>query len=92
MALKLNKDKIKEKKQELYEFEGWLPFRFYNYISPSKRFDYLESIGLYDKIQKQNAKYRRMLMDSDNPDELMDELILKFVIENPEFQDLIIQE
>lgn len=91
--LKFNETKIKEKKQELTEFKGWLPFEFYNYgVSIIKRGDYLESVGLYDKIQKQNAKYRRMLMNSDNPEELMDTLVLQFVIENPQFQDLIIQE
>lgn len=91
--LKLNAETIKEKKQELIEFEGWLPFEFYNYgVSVIKRGDYLKSVGLYDKFKKQDAKYRRMLMDSGNPEELMDDIIIQFVIENPQFQDLVIQE
>ena len=91
--LKFNEDKINEKKQELIEFKGWLPFAFYNYgVSILKRNDYLESIGLKDKNQKMNFKYRSMLKDSVNPEELMDKFILQFVIENPQFQDLIIQE
>ena len=87
--LKLNHDEIKEKEKELTQFEGWLPFRLDTFISLPERADYLKSVGLFDKIQKHNAHFKYMLMNSDDPEQLMDDLLVEFVTDNPQFESIL---
>ena len=89
LMLKFNHEKIKEKEMELTQFKGWLPFRLEVFIDLVKRESYLKSAGLYDEIEKANQDYMRLLRYHKEPQLFMDELIIEFVENNPEFEGII---
>lgn len=88
--LKFNHDKIKEKKQELTQFKGWLPFRLGLYIDSAEREDYLKSEGLYEDIEQANQDYKRLLRYHEEPQRFMEELVLEFIHDNPQFKEIVL--
>ena len=90
--LKFDYEKIKEKEEELTQFKGWLPFKLEVFIDLVKREDYLKSEGLYEEIEQANQDYMRLLRYSKEPEPiLMEELVLEFIQNNPQFKGIVIE-
>ena len=89
--LKLNQELLLKKGKELTEFKGWLPFRLESFINLSARRDYLQSVGLYEDIEQANQDYMRILRLHPEPQKLMDDLLIEFVDNNPEFEGIILE-
>ena len=85
----LNIKKIKEREAELIQYKGWLPFPILLYISNVDRREYLEKVGLYDEIYKQNFKYRQQMKMSPNEDLFEEQKLREWIKDNPRFKNLI---
>ena len=79
----LNFRKLKEHSKELEEFDGRIPLALYDHINISNRLDYLDSIN--QKYEYDDMEEYRKTFDVDKDIEE----IIKFVNENPVFEDII---
>ena len=87
----LNSTEIKKRKDELEQFKGFLPFQFDTYISLSKRKEFLVDQGLWDEVHEQELQVMKGIRDTKpNDDVYLDKVLRKWVVKNPEFEDLVI--
>lgn len=88
--IELDVNNINKHKNNLIKFEGFIPFNLFGYIDMLKRNNYLKSIGKFDDIAKENMMYRNKMKSSDDADMYMDNILLKWVEDNPQFNDILI--
>ena len=88
--LKINKENIKKREQQLIYFKGFVPIEFLSYIDSFKRYEYLKQIGRYDKMQEDYHNYRGGC--SKYGWEYSQKILKKFIGENPQFEDCVILE
>ena len=88
--LKINKENIKKKEQQLIYFKGFVPIEFLSYIDSFKRYEYLKQIGMYDKMQEDYHNYR--VGCSKYGWEYSQKILKKFIADNPQFEDCVILE
>ena len=89
--LQFDYDNIKKKEKDLTQFKGWLPFRLEVFIDLVKREEYLKSEGLYDEIERANQDYMRLLRYHKEPQLFMEELIMEFIQDNPQFKGIVVE-
>ena len=56
--IKINKENVKKREQQLIHFKGFVPIDFLKYIDNFKRYDYLEQVGIYEKVQEDNHNFK----------------------------------
>lgn len=86
--MEINRQRIKERENELIHFEGFLPFEILSRIDFIKRNDYLKSKGLFDEIQKQNLKHR--INSSKYGEEYKQKVLKDWILGNPKFKDCVL--
>ena len=89
---KLDIDLINKKENELIYFDDFIPFDICSYIDMLKRNNYLKNRGKFDKIQKKNFSIRQNMKNSDDADLFSEKILKLWVVENPQFADLIVFE
>lgn len=88
--LLINKDKLKEKENTLIYFNGFIPMEFFKYIDMFKRNNYLKSINKFDEIEKENIKVRKMMKSNSDAVAYSENVLKKWIVDNPQFKDLLI--
>ena len=77
-------------KNDLKYFRGWLPFQFNGYFSMYDRKQFLQSIGLWNDVQKRNLEVMQGIRDNEpNADVYLDKLLKAWLVENPKFVDVV---
>lgn len=90
--LRLNGEVCRKKSRQLQNFKGFLPFDFMTYVSWSDRQKFLETIGLWDDVNKKNMEVKQGIRDNKpNDDVYMNVILKKWVKENPQFKDCVIE-
>ena len=92
MVIYLNKPKIQEKEYDLIHFKGFIPMDFNYHIDMKKRNDYLKRINKFDEVKKEQIKIRTNAKNSDDTDVFFEKVLKKWIADNPQFKDLIIEE
>ena len=88
--IKINKENVKKREQQLIHFKGFVPIDFLSYIDYSKRNEYLKQIGIFEKVQEDNHNFK--VGCSKYGWEYNQKILKKFIGENPQFKDCVILE
>ncbi len=89
--LRIDEDKIKDYIEDLKYYRGFLPFQFDAYISLSQRKKFLTSVGLWKEVHNRELEVMQGLRDNKpNDDKYLDNILRLWVVENPEFKDLVV--
>ena len=86
--IKINKENVKKREQQLIYFKGFVPIDFLKYIDNFKRYDYLEQVGRYEKVQEDNHNFR--VAYSKHGLSYKEKVLKKFIADNPQFEDCVI--
>ena len=88
--IKINKENVKKREQQLIHFKGFVPIDFLKYIDNFKRYDYLEQVGIYKKVQEDNHNFK--VAYSKHGLSYKEKVLKKFIVDNPQFEDCVILE
>ena len=88
--IKINKENVKKREQQLIYFKGFIPIEFLSYIDSFKRYDYLEQVGIYEKVQEDNHNFK--VAYSKHGLSYKEKVLKKFIVDNPQFEDCVILE
>ena len=90
MKFILDREKLKEREEELVYFNGFIPIQFLGIIPTLKRNKYLESIGKYDEIEEQNILIRQRMKEAPDSEVYLENVLKEWLIANPKFKNLFI--
>ena len=90
--LKINYNSLKQKEYVLTHYKGWLPFQIEYYLDLYERNKFLKSIGLFDKVQKVTIINRNKIKSSKKGDVLEDDMLRKWIKDNPNFADIVYED
>ena len=86
--IKINKENVKKREQQLIHFKGFVPIDFLKYIDNFKRYDYLKQIGIFEKVQEDNHNFK--VAYSKHGLSYKEKVLKKFIVDNPQFEDCVI--
>ena len=83
--MKIDYSKIEQKKGELEQYEGYLPSFITFIIDCDKYLKSLKEKGIYNDVMKIMSKAKHYTIEEDVED------MIRWVNENPEYQDFLIE-
>ena len=90
--IKLNEQNIEKRKKDLTYFKGFLPFQFDSYISFTDRKKFLQKIGLWETVNREDMKVNAGMRQSSDMDLYLDRIFKKWLSENPQFEDVVLED
>ena len=84
--MEINYDEIINRKTELITFPGYIPFLIDQVVPSMERYKFLKKTGIYNKVSNELLRCRKYTLDQ----QMME--VKKWIDENPEYKDFIVED